>query len=342
MKKKILLIDPVGRTRGMERWHQNFFALTSKVFRVEIFGNYDSDFVRQKFIYDKDKKGASLRSIFSFAFARLPKDADRVVLAHYGESLNTLLFLPAILRYKRNQRFLLIHDAVSTLKNERKGIRSKMGHFANKLLMKAFDNLIVHNKSVSELFPGKSVTFLPLPPAISSHAAVKVPATGSYIFWGFIKRSKNVEFVIDLASRMPEKTFDVYGTFINEEYKAAFNERVKTLEVKNLRFYEFFIPESEVDEVLSRYDAVLMPYTFITNSGILQTNADYCAVSVTSDLAAFKVCSDISINLPLEVEIWKDWLASLDSERLLAEKTRITLGNEKRASDFIEGLKQLG
>ena len=339
--KKILLIDPVGRSRGMERWHENFSNLVISRFDLTILGNYHSALVKKSFTYDKEKKLSSVWSILKFALRPTFKSVDKIAIAHYGESMNTLLFLPAVLRYRKNKRYLLIHDVESTLKSERKGLRNRLTKMADKILFSFFDKLIVHNANVGSLFPGKEAFDMPLPPTIFPELMEHKSSTDKYIFWGFIKRSKNVEFIFDLARIMPYKTFDIYGTFINEEYKTAFLTILEGEKLANLNFFETYVDEKEIGNLLSKYDAVLMPYTFITNSGILQTNADYCAVSITSDLPAFRACSDISVNLGLNTAVWKTYLDALTVTQIDHEKKKILVSNAKRVSEFKERLEVL-
>lgn len=339
--KKLLLVDPLGAANGMRRWHENFHLLASKVFAVRMLSNYHSGITTKAFSYDKTKKIGSVASIAKLAGSAPSQPADLVWLAHYGESLNTLLFLPALLRFSRRKRYLMIHDAVSTLRSERPGLRNRLTRFADKCLLAAFDKLIVHNKNLVGRFPGKEVLYLPLPPREAGGETLASPPTHRYLFWGFLKRSKNVEFILQLAATMPDRIFDVYGSFINSEYKKEFLAGIEAVKAPNVNFVERFLDEETVGDLLRGYDAVLLPYTFITNSGILQTNADHGVISVTSDLPNFAACSDISVNLKLDTEVWKQYLQGLNENRIRKERKRLYVANRERLNDFLTRLQRL-
>ncbi len=340
--EKLLLIDLLGRANGMERWHYNFLKLTNDIAKVKIFSNYScSPQVVQKFVFEKAKKFKSISSILLFGLFFSPKKFNRIIFAHYGEAFNTLLFLPAILKCKREQRFLLIHDATSTLKKERSSFRNWITVFFDKFLFSLFNNLIIHNPETAGNFSSKRKIYLPLPPAINSVPAEKRSLTGKFVFWGFLKKTKNAEFIIDLAKIMPDKKFDIYGTFINNEYKEEFLEYFHKNALPNVAFYEKFIAEEEVAKLIIEYDAVLLPYTFITNSGILQMNADQGVVSITSDLPSFRLCSDISVNIKLVVYEWKGFIDRMDAEKFNELKKRVVNANQKRKDEFQKRFKTL-
>lgn len=344
MNKQLVVLDPLGAKNGMERWHLNFFALASKLYKITILSNYQSAIATRFFTYEKGNRAGSIRSILKMALSIRRIKADHILLAHYGEALNTLLFIPAILNFSVRKRYLLVHDAESTLKSERGLLRSILERRAQKVLLSFFKNIVVHNEQLRSHFPKHRVMYVPLPPAAASaKEANKVKdRTGKFVSWGFMKKSKNFEFIIELSKAVPACTFHIYGTFINDEYRNSFLELLNANQTPNLHFFEGFLEEDKVSNLVASYDAVLLPYLFVTNSGILQTNADYDALSITSDLPAFVACNDLSINLPLNVNAWRDALVRLDAQRLAAERQRVQEGVANRRSHFLKQLAQLG
>ena len=339
----MIVIDHLGREQGMERWHSNFYRLASEVFKdLKIYSNYNSEYSFRKFHFSKQYRVKSVLSILWFNITHRPGSETHVLLAHYGDSFNTILYLPALLKYTRRKRFLLLHDAESTIKKERIWLLQWVNAVFDFILFNCFDQIIVHNSWKPDFLHGKQFFYLPLPPGPASilPGPVLVP-TQRFLCWGFIKKSKNIEFILQLAKLMPDSTFEIYGSFLSKKYRQEFLDYFNREGGGNIRFTEVFLQEGEIEGLLQQFDAVLLPYTFINNSGILQANADFGAVTITSSLPLFEECNDISVNLPLDIHTWKSFLVSLDAEKIGMLKQKIEVSNQVKMKIFVQQLEMI-
>ena len=327
----------------MERWHQNFYGLATAVCKdLKIYSNYNSAHSIRKFYFSKKYRVKSILSILWFNIQYRPGSETHAILAHYGDSFNTILYLPALLKYSRKKRFLLLHDAESTIKKERVWMLQWLNAIFDFVLFNCFDQIIIHNSWKPDFLKGKHFFYLPLPPG----PAISLPLPPMqqkkrYLCWGFIKKSKNIEFMLQLAKLMPDYEFEICGSFLSKKYRQEFLGYFNREGGANIRFTEIFLQEAEVESLLQQFDAVLLPYTFINNSGILQANADFGAVTITSNLPLFVECNDIAVNLPLDIHIWKSFLLSLDTEKIVMLKQKIAGSNKEKIKMFVHQLEMI-
>ena len=109
------------------------------------------------------------------------------------------------------------------------------------------------------------------------------------LLFGFIRKYKGLDLILDALSNM--KKIDIKLLIAGECYKNK-NKYIKIIKKKDLIdsviWHDKYIPDNEIGIYFSASDVVLLPYTKISQSGIIPLAYNYNKLIIASDIQSFK------------------------------------------------------
>ena len=149
----------------------------------------------------------------------------------------------------------------------------------------AADGFVVQSRAVERdlrsLLPGARYEFVPHPvyngfgsavPQGEARSRLGISARHVLLFFGYIRKYKGLDVLLDalalLAGRL-EVALLVVGEFYDDE--RHYRERIRVLDIgKSVTVRADYVPNDDVKYYFSAADAVVLPYTSATQSGIAQ------------------------------------------------------------------------
>ncbi|MCH5247546.1 MAG: glycosyltransferase [Muribaculaceae bacterium] len=94
------------------------------------------------------------------------------------------------------------------------------------------------------------------------------PHRFTVLFMGLIRPYKNLEMIIDLASKYRDISFIIAGKPLSEKYLADILNEIKQLD--NVELYAKYLSDEEMDNFINLADIMILPYNTATsiNSGV--------------------------------------------------------------------------
>lgn len=95
------------------------------------------------------------------------------------------------------------------------------------------------------------------------------------LFFGFVREYKGLKYLIqampEVVKRLEETELFIVGDFAGEEDKQQYMNLIQESSVQgNIKVYDGYIPDKEVEKFFSACNLVVLPYISATQSGIVQ------------------------------------------------------------------------
>lgn len=95
------------------------------------------------------------------------------------------------------------------------------------------------------------------------------------LFFGFIREYKGLKYLIqampEIVSKIKDVELLIVGDFASEEDKNTYMELIRKCNVlENIKVYDGYIPDKEVEKFFAACNLVVLPYISATQSGIVQ------------------------------------------------------------------------
>ncbi len=166
-------------------------------------------------------------------------------------------------------------------------------------LFSATDYFIVQSRAVERdlqsFRPGAVYRYAPHPvydifgaalPRTEARRLLGITAPRVLLFFGYIRRYKGLHLLLRAMARLIP-TLDVYLLVVGEFYEdeRPYREEISTLGLdRRVSLYSGYIPNAEVARFFSAADAVVLPYTSATQSGIAQIAYNFNLPVIATDV----------------------------------------------------------
>lgn len=130
---------------------------------------------------------------------------------------------------------------------------------------------------------------------ISEKYNIKCGDNGIVLFFGYIRKYKGVDFLIESGKFIKDKV-NAKILIVGESYESTekYHDRIKELNLENeVIFISDFIPDEDVKYFFSASDVVVLPYIDATQSGIIQIAYFYDKPVIATDVGGL---SEVVIN----------------------------------------------
>jgi len=182
---------------------------------------------------------------------------------------------------RRGRRTRVVYICDNVIPHERRPGDRLFTRFA----FGAADAFIVQSHAVERelraFLPGARAAYVPHPvyhgfgdavPAAEARARLGLGAGPVLLFFGYVRRYKGLDVLLE-AMAVVRRTLDVRLLVVGEFYdgEAPYRERIRRLALESaVTVRSDYVPNDEVKHYFSAADAVVLPYTSATQSGIAQ------------------------------------------------------------------------
>ena len=338
----IYLVDTIGTETGMHLYDQSFSnTLQTKGVAVRVLSNYTSADGSQKALFPNFYHGGKLLMMMKFAWALFVFAIFRFlhsgtyVYQSFGLRMIDQFFIRII---GRKNLFVIVHDIFE--------ITGTNGEDARKVqkidfYQKRIPAIICHSENALQTlhdfgYQGRTIYYPhfsyefskeinPLEVAAEIKEAVETDKI-NFLFFGQLRQTKGITILQQTIDILKQKDFEgniiIAGMdkehFIDETQQPSF---VKTI----LRY----ITDSELNHLFSTCQYVLLPYTEIYQSGVLEVVIYFRCPALMSDIPYFRQMVD---NFPSFGHLYHP-----NTPEALAElMTMMTKGNVTRGDYFVE------
>ena len=338
----IYLVDTIGTETGMHLYDQSFSnTLQAKGVAVRVLSNYTSADGSQKALFPNFYHGGKLLMMVKFAWALFVFAIFRFlhsgtyVYQSFGLRMIDQFFIRII---GRKNLFVIVHDIFE--------ITGTNGEDARKVqkidfYQKRIPAIICHSENALQTlhdfgYQGRTIYYPhfsyefskeinPLEVAAEIKEAVETDKI-NFLFFGQLRQTKGITILQQTIDILKQKDFEgniiIAGMdkehFIDETQQPSF---VKTI----LRY----ITDSELNHLFSTCQYVLLPYTEIYQSGVLEVVIYFRCPALMSDIPYFRQMVD---DFPSFGHLYHP-----NTPEALAElMTRMTKGNVTRGDYFVE------
>lgn len=177
--------------------------------------------------------------------------------------------------------------------------KSKLDQTLATLFFKTVDSAIVHSEQDKILLKriNKNLHIIKaFHPLYDSYPPTKIPVNLPHLnkkiilFFGFIRPYKGLTYLLDAMPPILKKIkldLLIVGEFWEDKY--TYLTRIKNLNIQNnIKLVSHYIPKEEVGAYFQKADAVILPYTSGTQSGIIQLAYNYNKPVICTDVGGFK------------------------------------------------------
>lgn len=303
----IYLIDTIGKETGMHIYDHAFKkTLEEKGLQTMILSNYDT--AEQKKLFPNFYHGGKLFIIIKFVWALLKmltfrlshhSDEDIYVYQSFGLRKIDQLFIHMLLGW--HKLIVIVHDIFE--------ITGTQGEDENKELKIRFYNrhipaIICHNQDTEEQlkslgYQGKTIWFphfcysfskeinmVSVSPEIRT---ALVPEKINFLFFGQIRETKGIHILQDainlLEKEHPEFNQHAHIVIAGMDKGKLISERKQPKFVSTILRH---INDSELNYIFQQKPIVLLPYTEIYQSGVLEVVIYFQCPSLMSNIPFFK------------------------------------------------------
>jgi glycosyltransferase involved in cell wall biosynthesis len=227
----------------------------------------------------------------------------------------------------------------------------------------AGDGFVVQSRAVERdllsLFPGVPHAYVPHPvyngfgsplPRSEARARLGITATNVLLFFGYVRKYKGLHVLLDAMALLGERR-DIALLVVGEFYdgEQAYREQISRLGLDGIvTLRSDYVPNEEVKYYFSAADALVLPYTSATQSGIAQiayhfdlpviaTNVGGLSEVVRDGVTGLLVPPDDPRALAGRIV---EYFTSVDRDRL-----RRTVGEEKKNyswGNLVAAIEKLG
>ena len=338
----IYLVDTIGTETGMHLYDQSFSnTLQAKGVAVRVLSNYTSADGSQKALFPNFYHGGKLLMMVKFAWALFVFAIFRFlhsgtyVYQSFGLRMIDQFFIRII---GRKNLFVIVHDIFE--------ITGTNGEDARKVqkidfYQKRIPAIICHSENALQTlhdfgYQGRTIYYPhfsyefskeinPLEVAAEIKEAVETDKI-NFLFFGQLRQTKGITILQQTIDILKQKDFEgniiIAGMdkehFIDETQQPSF---VKTI----LRY----ITDSELNHLFSTCQYVLLPYTEIYQSGVLEVVIYFRCPALMSDIPYFRQMVD---DFPSFGHLYHP----NTPEALTELMTMMTKGNVTRGDYFVE------
>lgn len=301
----IYLVDTIGTETGMHLYDQSFSnTLQAKGVDVRVLSNYTSADGRQKALFPNFYHGGKLLmmvkfawTLFVFALYRL-SHSGTYVYQSFGLRMIDQLFIRII---GRKNLFVIVHDIFE--------ITGTNGEDARKVQKIAFYQkhipaIICHSEDALQTLHGfgyqgrtiyyphfsyefsKEINPLEVAPEIKE--AVKTDKI-NFLFFGQLRQTKGITILQKAINILKQKDFDGNIIIAGMDKEHFIDETLRPPFVQTILRY---ITDSELNHLFSNCQFVLLPYTEIYQSGVLEVVIYFRCPALMSDIPYFRQMID--------------------------------------------------
>lgn len=338
----IYLVDTIGTETGMHLYDQSFCnTLQAKGVAVRVLSNYTSADGSQQALFPNFYHGGKLLMMMKFAWALFVFALFR--LSHSGTYVYQSFGLRMIDQFfiriiGRKNLFVIVHDIFEITGTNGEDVRKsqKITFYQQRI-----PAIICHSENALQTlhdfgYQGRTIYYPhfsyefskeinPLEVAAEIKEAVETDKI-NFLFFGQLRQTKGITILQQTIDILKQKDFEgniiIAGMdkehFIDETQQPSF---VKTI----LRY----ITDSELNHLFSTCQYVLLPYTEIYQSGVLEVVIYFRCPALMSDIPYFRQMVD---DFPSFGHLYHP-----NTPEALAElMTMMTKGNVTRGDYFVE------
>jgi glycosyltransferase involved in cell wall biosynthesis len=164
---------------------------------------------------------------------------------------------------------------------------------------RAADGFVVQSRAVQRdlltLFPGARYEYVPHPvyhgfgsavPPAEARLRLGITAQHVLLFFGYVRKYKGLDVLLDAIALLRGRldfALLVVGEFYDDEQ--TYRDRIRRLELETVvTVRSEYVPNEEVKYYFSAADAVVLPYTSATQSGIAQIAYNFDLPVIASDV----------------------------------------------------------
>ena len=292
------LVDFLGSKSGYLLFNEHFIKELNKAVIID----YKNQFPEHNILNTYDINLPKTKKVYFFLiyFFRLKKSVLKRGDKIYLHLSNPSLLFVLIGFYLRNKVHItwLVHDLIKQDGHER---WYEGDHFLKQLKN---DSFIVFNKSTHNYFLQRNLDVLFKPhPSYSLKGNVKLRDSIDVAFVGQLKRSKNVSFVLELMDALNSSG---YKCFVGGRIIDLNESEILNLKTANYETVLEYLSDDDILSVIKASKLVLLPYEFISQSGILELCQSLGTAVMTSDAEYFTSYEYKVENftLPVDKELW--------------------------------------
>lgn len=304
----IYLIDTIGKETGMHIYDQAFKkALEEQDLQIEILSNYKSDGEGIVKLFQNFYRGGKCRKMLQFTWALIrmlcfrlmhASDEDIYVYQSFGLRKIDQLFIRALLGHPR--LFVVVHDIleITDHKNEKANKDAKMDFYNNHI-----PAVICHSRDSERLlktygYRGKTLYFphfsygfskdIDITEVSSEIKSAFCKGKTNFLFFGQLRETKGIlilQQAIDIiAQKHPEFAQNAHIILAGVDKSRIIADRKEPPFVSSILRH---INDSELNYLFLQKPTVLLPYTEIYQSGVLEVVIYFQCPSLMSDIPFF-------------------------------------------------------
>ena len=341
----IYLVDTIGTETGMHLYDQSFcHTLQAKGVAVRVLSNYTTADGQQKALFPNFYKGNKLLkvlrfawSLLVFAFFRLfhSESSDIYVYQSFGLRKIDQIFIRLI---GKKKLYVIVHDIF-----EITGTQTADMHQAQKVsfYQKHIPAIICHSHNALQTlqdlgYKGRTIYYPhfsyefskeinPLEVAPEIKDAVKTDKI-NFLFFGQLRQTKGITILQKAIDILKQKDFAGNIIIAGMDKEHFIDETQQPPFVQTILRY---ITDSELNHLFSTCQYVLLPYTEIYQSGVLEVVIYFRCPALMSDIPYFSQMID---QFPSFGHLYHP----NTSEALAELMTRIIKGNVTGGKYFVE------
>ena len=338
----IYLVDTIGTETGMHLYDQSFCnTLQAKGVAVRVLSNYTSADGSQQALFPNFYHGGKLLMMMKFAWALFVFALFR--LSHSGTYVYQSFGLRMIDQFfiriiGRKNLFVIVHDIFEITGTNGEDVRKsqKITFYQQRI-----PAIICHSENALQTLHGfgyqgrtiyyphfsyefsKEINSLEVAPEIKG--AVKTDKI-NFLFFGQLRQTKGITILQQAINILKQKDFEGNIIIAGMDKEYFIDETQQPPFVQTILRY---INDSELNHLFSTCQYVLLPYTEIYQSGVLEVVIYFRCPALMSDIPYFRQMID---DFPSFGHLYQP-----NTPEALAElMTSITKGNVTEGKYFVE------
>lgn len=308
---KIFIIDIIGKHSGMHYYDRSFKKVLQKKYRsVEVISNYTESQGEKAILCNYYRGnifaqiGGLIKSLIKYYSYILKNSKNCFIFLSYGNAYEILFTWPLKLCTKN---LIDIHEVIS-LDSDPKFVLLIRKLYSWMLYRHIADGVIIHSARSASLLDtiGYSGRRFEIPhfsydqsidfneTEISQEVRSLISLSRiNILFFGHIRSSKGVEYIIDLArmASSPDSSFLFNFIVAGNDPDSLINTILKKAPVtgKNcLSVLSRYVTDDEMRYLFTMTDCVILPYKKISQSGVLEMAVGFRKPVITSSLDYFR------------------------------------------------------
>jgi glycosyltransferase involved in cell wall biosynthesis len=307
----IYLVDLIGEHSGAFYYNREFRKILENRFGdAQVISNYTDSGNNSRKVFLNYYRGRFFSklckfslSLFRFWIFIIQNRKDCIIFMTYGNAYELLFLLPSFLL---KNLVIDVHEVISPIER-RQALKPMRKFYAGLLYRKLAKAVIIHSRRTGEMLDGigYSGKRFDIPHfsynmketgeqavSLSDEQAITGDSYTEILYFGFMRASKGTGTVAELIKicsadeKMKDVKFTVAGNdpdnLMKELCGLTGNNPGSKVELK-LRY----IPDAELRELFMRCDHVFLPYSEVTQSGVLEMAIAFRKPVIASPLPYF-------------------------------------------------------